>query len=457
MRRIVTIIIWTLLAAGVVVTTILLVALGRGYSYDFRTGALKLHGLVVFSSSPSGADIFLGGKTIYRRTPYRSTLEAGEYLFSVTKTGYRDWTKRITVYPSEVSWVQYILLIPTQIKQTTVTTGTAFSMLTTSFDHHHFAYVGADGAVWTFDSNLAKPTKLYQPVAAAAGQPVEQVSQLAWSHDASHLLVTTTNGTQPVYRLVSLSDGSSIDLTTSFGFDFSGLRFSPSNWQLLYWISPEGLRQLNVGNKTVSAVLASNVVTYDFSGNQIIYVQTQDKGDDLLVMDQSGQDQHQLAVLSPSPTYLLSTGSYRNAPMAAVLATATRTITLYSGINGSQPTSRVITHSADALAFNTDGRFLNYQNGTRLATYDFEKSQTDLFGPSLQPYQMVQWFDTYHLLVAAGNELSLVEYDGGNQTNITGAVASSGVGVTNQEHNIISISPAGSDGQLKLVASEIKP
>ncbi len=457
MRRILIVIIWTLLIAAVIIATIVLVALGRGYSYDFRTGALKLNGLAVFGSSPSGADIFVSGKTIRRRTPYRTTLEAGEYLFSVTKPGYRDWTKRITIYPSEVSWVQYILLIPTEIKPTTITTGTAFSLLTTSFDHHHFAYVAADGAVWIFDSDLGKPTKLYQPPTPAAGQPAEAVTQLAWSHDASHLLVTTMAGTAETDRLVSTSDSTSTDLTNSFGFNLTGLRFSPSNWQVLYWLSPEGLRQLNVGNRTVSAVLADDVVTYDFSGNQIIYVQSSAKGDVLDSMDQSGQNQRQLAALAPSPSYQLAIGSYRSTAMAAVLATSTRTITLYGGINNSHPTSKVLSHSADQLAFNTDGRFLNYENGAKLATYDLEKSQTDLFEPSPEPYQLVEWFDTYHLLVATAGELSLVEYDGGNATSITGAVVASGVGVTNQESNIISASPAGSDGQLKLVASRIKP
>ena len=456
LRRIITLLIWTVLAVSIVLATVILVELGRGYSYDFKTGELKLSGLVVFGSNPSGADIFASGKTIHRRTPYRSTFEAGQYLFTITKPGYRQWSKQVTIFPSEVSWVQYVLLIPTVIKQTTITTNPAISLLATSTDHRHFAYVASDGAVWTFDSSLRTPSRLYQPSAPAVGQPVEQITALAWSNDASHLLISTTSGASQLSRLVNLSDGTVTKLTESFGFSFTDLRFSPNNWQVLYWLSPEGLRQINVSNQTVSAVLADNVSTYQFAGNQIVYTETTATSTTLDSMGQTGQNKRQLAKLEVSPSYQLGYSTYLNTPMVAVLPSTTRTITLYKDAFSGHPTSQVVTRAADTLAFNTDGRFLNYRDGQRLATYDLEKAQTYLFEPSPQPYGVVEWFDTYHLLAATANEISIVEYDGGNLTSITGASLAAGVGVTDSEHSIVSVSPT-KDGGFKLISSEIKP
>jgi hypothetical protein len=105
------------LAVAIVIVgvTVSLVAYGRGYSYDFTNNRWVVNGLVLVSSFPSGADVKVNGKNLHHKTPYRATLEAGDYNFEVVKAGYRSWSKRLTIVASGVTWAQYVLLFPPEL------------------------------------------------------------------------------------------------------------------------------------------------------------------------------------------------------------------------------------------------------------------------------------------------------------------------------------------------------
>ncbi len=450
---------WLALALAVVVATFVLVAIGRGYSYDFRSGRLKLNGLVIISSTPSGADISIDGKTSRHRTPYRTTLESGDYTLDVTKTGFRPWTKHISISPSEVTWEQYILLLPTKLDSATWSNPASMTQLTTSRDHRHFAYVDAtSGIVWTFDTGNHKPTKLYTPAAPVAGQPVEVVAGLQWSGDANKLLVTTTVAGQTYQRLVTVSNGTVAPLSEQFGTNLAGLQFNPTNSRQLVWLAPEGLRRLDTDSQTVSAVLADKVAAYTFGGNnQIIYVQSTTLGKSLYRMDFAGGNKHQLVQsLADSPSYVIDFASYQGGDEIAVLPASTRTVTLYSDLDTTNPTSKVIASAADDLLFNADGRFLLYRDDKRLASYDLELKRTYKFTPSDTPYQTLVWFDTYHILASNGTAVSLLEFDGANASTLTNKFAPGQVSYTSNQHEVLVAQPQA-NGTVNLTALTIKP
>ncbi|HSX15129.1 MAG TPA: PEGA domain-containing protein [Candidatus Saccharimonadales bacterium] len=448
---------WIVVIAGVVLATIVLIYIGRGYSYDFHTGRLKLNGLVIFTSVPGGADISINGKPIHRRTPYRSTLEAGDYTFDITKDGYRPWTKRISIVPSEVTWAQYVLLLPTNLETGTWSQAAGVSGLVTSTDHKHFAFVAADTKVWTFDTGQHQPSIAYTPTAPAPGQPIEAVQTLEFSGDASRLLITTKSGDKTYQRLLTLGSGTVTNLSEQYGFDLQALHFNPTNAQELFWLSPDGLRRINTASQSLSAVLADHVATYTFGGNgQIVYIATTPLGKSLYTMDTSGQNKReQVQAIADSDSYQISYGSYKSDDKIAVLPNKSRTITLYSELSSAHPISRIITKSADSLSFNSDGRFINFRDGQRLATYDLELNRTYNFASSKTPYQNVLWFDTYHLLTVNTSGVSLVEFDGGNAAEISGPASGGQISFTSNQHEVLVVQPQ-SNGQMAINAITIK-
>ena len=127
--------------AAIVITTTVLVAYGQGYSYDFHTNKFSLNGLLVLDSTPQGADIKINGTSIHRKTPYRSTLEAGEYEIDITKNGYHDWHKKLSISASEVVSVPQIIMVPTALRLETLTTEANVLILVGSSDQRHFAHL----------------------------------------------------------------------------------------------------------------------------------------------------------------------------------------------------------------------------------------------------------------------------------------------------------------------------
>lgn len=451
---------WVSLVGLVVIGTIALIGVGRGYSYDFHTGRLKLNGLVIFASSPGNASITVNDKSTRHKTPYRTTLETGDYNFEVTKSGYKTWSKRISVEASEVSWVQYILLIPNKLnRQSWVSTAKGLSLLATSRDHHHFAYVdSSDNAIWVFDSSSHHPTKLYTPAAPVAGGSVEIITAMAWSGDASRLLVTTQADSKTYQRLVNVSDGNVVKMTEQYGFDFGDLSFNPANTKQLFWVSPEGLRRIDTDSQTVSAVLADNVASYVFGADgQIIYVQATTLGKSVFSMDTGGANKREvIQSVAESAGYKIVYASYRGSDMLAILPSDTHTITLYSEITTDNPLAKVITKSANDMTFGPDGRFINYRSGQRLSTYDLELNRTYNFAASATPYQSVTWFDTYHLLTDNGSSLSLIEYDGGNPATLSSKYLAGLSSYTSNQHEVLVVEP-GSGTTVQINAIAIKP
>src|SRR5687767_12305149 len=103
------------LTLRIVVVTVLLVTIGRGYFFDFRTGQLSGGGLVLLDSDPANAQVYLDGKDLRKNSPTRLTLKAGNYQMRLVRDGYRPWQKDLTVVTSEVTWAQYPFLLPNDI------------------------------------------------------------------------------------------------------------------------------------------------------------------------------------------------------------------------------------------------------------------------------------------------------------------------------------------------------
>jgi hypothetical protein len=249
------------LTALVLVMTVGLVAYGQGYSYDFAHRRLTHNGLVIISTQPSGATVKVDSKSGTKKTPYHASFEAGSYRFHVTKPGFEPWTKILNVVASQVTLAEYIVLLPTHRPQAVLDTRVQMLGQVITKDHRHLAYIapGTNGGLIVLDLLTGKPTKMYQPAVATADIPEEVLSDVKWSDDGSHLLLGSNIAGTHIVRLITASDGSQINLTDKYHFDFSTLQFSSRDWRQMYWISPDGLRRFDAGSQTVTGILAEKV------------------------------------------------------------------------------------------------------------------------------------------------------------------------------------------------------
>src|SRR3989338_3829077 len=86
-------------AFAVVLGTLILYA--RGYRFDLTQQKLDSTGIIVASSFPDGAKIYLNGE-LFGATNTNIVIEPGEYTVDIKKDGYSSWTKNVRLKGEQV-------------------------------------------------------------------------------------------------------------------------------------------------------------------------------------------------------------------------------------------------------------------------------------------------------------------------------------------------------------------
>ncbi|HUD11393.1 MAG TPA: PEGA domain-containing protein [Candidatus Saccharimonadia bacterium] len=450
----------TLLLVGL---TVVLVAYGNDYSYDFSTHKIIQKGHVIIDSLPNNIHITADGHILTKKTPYQAAYKVGMHTFGLNLDGYWPWQKSLEVVAGQVSLVQYVILVPKNPPQIDLDTRVQIVAQAISEDHRHLAYVtgGPDAAVYTLGVGNDSPVKVYTPKAGTTTTPAEQLTDVAWSADASHLLITGTVGGQPEELLESASGGSAINLTQQYGFTFAGIQFSTSNWQQLYWIAPDGLRRLDVGSQTVSSVLASNVSQFWPIPNQVLYVQNTGTEQSLWSINGNNHSQQLIDALAASPTYAVAYSTFLGTDELAVVPSATGTGTLYTGTFGSTPIAKTIAHAVSGASFSPDGHLVAFSSSNLIVTYDLNQSELQNklvdYTISGEPGQLLSlsWFDNYHMLLNRSGEMYWSEFDGANRVDLGPAYGDFAAYGTSDAKSIVTFRPLGSGVRILLLS--LKP
>jgi len=468
-RRLSTIIGYLLFALVVIGGTFVLVAFSQGYSYDTSHHRFVRRGLVLFSSTPSGAQITKDGKPINHNTSYRASYDPGKYAITIAKDGYHTWTKTLEVVAGQVTYARYVILLPeTLLKATVATTPTAYVVPTASVDHHHLAYATAPtatqgAAVWVADMPGGAPTKRFSLPIATAATPAETIVGLDWSDDASHLLVVSQAAAGRVYRVIAADGSNPLNLTDKYKYDFTGIRFAPNDWHQLYWVSADSsFRRLDLSAQAVSNVLADQVTQFSYAGDHVLYIQTTPLGRSLLSFSLRDIASKSVIVqaLPASPSYVMSYSNYQNNDDVVIIPSITRDAIIYSGVFGSSPVSTIVAHGVDNATFSPDGHFVALYSPTNLITYDLQLStliyNVNYVSPALSaPLTGLSWFDPYHLILHLGNEAVFSDFDGTNQVDIAPAMAGLTPFAANDAKSVYTLEPFGVSGQ-KLVNITIR-
>ncbi len=97
-----------LIIAIIVILSIAVIAYARGYRVDFKKKQITGTGLLVATSEPNGASVFLNGH-LTTATNNTLNLPPGEYDVKIVKNGYLAWQKKINVEAEVVSKTEAFL------------------------------------------------------------------------------------------------------------------------------------------------------------------------------------------------------------------------------------------------------------------------------------------------------------------------------------------------------------
>lgn len=176
--------------------TALVVTYGRGYRLGFGQGKPELSGtgLLVATSSPNGASVFINGH-LTTATDSTLNLSPGDYAVRIAKEGYFPWEKKLKIQKEVVSKAE-ALLFPTNPKLEGIT-ASGVKNPTLDPSGSRIAYTVASesarkNGVYILDMTTRPILTLQSASTQIADDTLDLISdaQLLWSPDGQELIAT---------------------------------------------------------------------------------------------------------------------------------------------------------------------------------------------------------------------------------------------------------------------------
>lgn len=436
---------------SVVVITAVCMLLALGYRFDRSSLSFQQGGLIQISSIPSGAKVLIDDKAQGYNTPGKSDIAPGAHKVELQKDGYQSWSKTVSLAASQLLWLNYTHLIPTEVKTTAAKTFDAvfdektspdrkWMVVQPASDKPDLTLVDLQDSKKLTTSNITIPESI---LTARAGA-VRQFNIVEWDPSSRYLLVRYQAADVVEYIRVDRSNPTqALNITQTFQLPVSDIHFSANNSDIFYVKNDTALRRLDVGAKSISEALVSNLDTFSVSpaGPVAFSASRQHTAGDAATTYQyaglyNGSKEIQVREYGAGARLLVKYAEYFGHGYLAVTDTGATTVAVIrdpaemGNKNNRVFATLQLKNPALWLSFSDNGRMILAQNANSATTYDLEIAKAYQYDeatakPVARPFK---WLDDYYLMTDANQTIKTFEFDGTNAHDITGS--EEGYGVT---------------------------
>lgn len=435
-RRITVYIVMVAAVVVIVSGTILFIL---GYRLDSDKGRLEQGALIQFDSRPNGADVLIDGKSINSNTPSKQSIIAGTHSFMVKRDNYETWSKNLTVKAGTLTWLDYVRLVPKNLKTDSVSSYTTivgekaspdnkWLLVQEKADTPSFQLVDLRSAQIK-SSNIALSASVYSEAITPNVQ--HNFAMQSWDDNGRYVLIKHDYSDKSEYIIVDTQNAvASVNVSRLLSISLSNAKFSGTSGNILYGLSTDGtIRKLDVSAATISRPLVTNVTSFDlYDVNIISYIATdlanpahqvaglyRDGDTDPHVLDQvttAGMKLHiALTQYHGSDYVAISEGSkvtILKGRYPAASDTANSSLEQYAQFNG----AAVI----DRLSFSAGGDFLIAQSGLNFIGYEIEymRLTASTIPAKDKTTHPLMWLDNAYVWSVHDGNLSIREFDGAN-------------------------------------------
>lgn len=414
-----------IMVVAVVATVSILAFVVSGYwlGSDFR---IERQGLLQIYSMPTGADVEVDNtpSSWLQRTNTSKTLSAGEHSITLTKEGYDSWSRTINITEGLLYRLHYPRLF---LKNRTHESAFDFSgnFVTVSPDRNVMLLANntTTWQIFNLDSDSAKPQNLdlsrVLPFASLATDATEGlfagvIKGADWATDNEHLLLKIENAGNFNYLVLNLKNpAKSINLTKEFNANFDKIKILDHSANDLVVILGGNLHRINVGDRQISAVLAQNVVAFDYYRNDLIFTTPDLVG----LLKFSNNEIIELKSLT-EPTQVVATKFYDDEYIVLIDAHQAR---LYFRKDFEEKAEFELSFAPESIKVGLSGDFIAMSTGGRIATLDMEAmtltewtTGTDSFG----------WLDGSMIYAVKDGNLNVYDFNGLNPRMLATNVSS---------------------------------
>lgn len=419
-RLIITISVALLLVLG----TYTAIQFGKGYRPDLKTKEIKGTGLLVATSLPEGAQVFINGK-LTTATDDTLNLPPDEYEIEIKKDGYIPWKKTMQIQAELVTQAN-ARLFPS-VTSLYPLTFTGASNLVPSPDGQKIVYAVTQSSeesnkgLWILDL-VERPLSLSKkPRQVVRNTPSLDFSQavISWSQDSSQILAHFPPDPKNPRSTATniLLDANNFNRAETLRDVTAQLPVLFSQWEEQLAIKTNN-QLLNLPEKMQNIATASATNVY-FSPDEksMLYKATQEVEipEELIPPLPATSTQPEERQLKPGNVYvydieedknfLIAKGSFeKEEPAKIMLVDQITPRTLFS------PES-----SPSAYR-----KLQEEQTSDTIANFRAQYTPVTI--------QSIQWFpDSKHLIITEDNKISIVEYDGTNTSQIYSGMFNDGL------------------------------
>ncbi|MBO7699233.1 PEGA domain-containing protein [Candidatus Saccharibacteria bacterium] len=411
-----------IMVVAVIATVVLLTFFAMGYRVD-KDGELGQQGLFQIQSHPTGAVVTIDGEDLLAHTNTTKLLSAGEHTITLTKDGYDSWTKTFTSELGRLIKIVYPrLFLQDRTPETIREYEHPISFFVPATNRDAVLYSVDNSNRWVLldvrgDDAIEKEIDLSEQLEGLA------VADVVWDEDSDKVLVKAMRGDSPEWLLVNISDPeSTISLNKEFDMDFLAAWFISDNGEKLMVLqNGANLRTIDLSNKTISGVLAKNVVMATQYNDKVFYLNNknevkilQENSDDIIVSTfDEGQKINILASGYVDSNYLTITVDDK---MYIYLGD-------YPDSNHKLDDMKLILEKSigfvpDTLSVEGLDELIMARAGRKIAVFDAEPDKFSTFEVASD---QIFFVDSYMIGTIADGKLIVSDFDGTNVRTLTSA------------------------------------
>ncbi len=429
---------YVLIGIAVLIATVILLYQAYGFGIDNKGNVIQ-NGWLFVSSRPSPADVYINGARYKSQTDTRVQLPAEKYTVKLTRSGYRDWQRDVTINGGDVQHFDYPLLVPQKLSTTSLKQYDTTPNVTSQSPDKRWLVLQTAADFTTFEVfDLSKPKEPPAVVSLpadtiTASDGAQAWHAVEWSRDNRHLLLKhdyqKAGQTLGEFVLFDHEEpAQSINLSRTLNTNPTKVALQDGAYDQYYLYDQTNLllAKASLRDPNPTAFLEHVLDFKPYDSNGVLYVtDVATTAGKVAVQFRQGDDTYNIREILPSASYLLDIARYKGNLYAAVGTPVENKVYLYknptkNAQNGQKnllPLRTLRLAGPTYVAFAPGGQYILVENGTHCLTYDFLATRRYEYQLSMldEPRLHVRWTDSAHLQFVSGGKLILSDYDGINQ------------------------------------------
>ena len=258
-----------IMVTAVIVTVTLLAFLVSGYGInsDFK---VERQGMLQIYSMPTGASVEVDGEAPwYQRTNTSKVLSAGQHDIKLVRDGYDSWSKNVTISEGLLYRIHYPRLFLLDRTVEDIINAEKYDFTTVSPDRKKLLLANHT-TEWTL-VNLESENPTPKTLDISNLFTPGNIISAEWDNNNDRVLLRTSSTTAEWILLNVDNPSESVNITSTFTMKFDHVRIFDRSANNLLAVQSGNLYKIDVSGKKMSDILLSNVVSFEFYNNEIVF------------------------------------------------------------------------------------------------------------------------------------------------------------------------------------------